>query len=431
MVRSAGWLVRSRVFLPLVLLGFGGLGALEAQKLDDGEEALKERDRKTRTVGYQLFKGELNARPDDKDHLEAIDVRACWAVFPYAWRTYQNEPGRIDKVFDNFEKDLGQLSRYRGATAVTTRIFCRRVIQRAQEVIDTRSPIAAINATRVLARIPVEPTVKQPAVLEDILPRLADGNGELLATKLLELVQKKESNDGVKYHALRGLRELLALPPQTTPLLQKETEAAIVRETMKLIDQKVQFPVGTPDPEKNGYRVLRREAIRVLAMNRSPIVGKEQPGVTLLRVAAATPDVVPSPRVDERMEASIGLARLRAGKGGTYQPDYAVYAIGRAVSAFGEAANREIEKKLLERSRPWKVDAARWIEALDAMKSEVKNEYVSKAVDQCLAQLNQVEGGRATQPADLKEWLDKTRPPSKELYRGDASSAIKEEPEKE
>jgi hypothetical protein len=408
----------------------------------DSETELEKRDNKDmRALRTQLFKGELSARPDDKDHVDALDIKARYVTHPFTWARYQESlnptPGSVHKIFDEFDSDLGQLARYRDRTGVATRLYCRKVIEHAGEVIaaSPTKPIASINAARILARIVERTSSQTPETWPlETLPRLAEGNADVLASLWLTLVTGK-TNDAVKYLAWRGLRDLLALPPQTPPLVKKETEQAIYHEAIKGIDHKMVYPAGTPKEEVFGYQFLRREMIRVLALNRQPVLDKDRPALTLLRIAASDIGVSPQPRLDERVEAAIGLARLRAGKGSDYQPDYAVAGIALAVYDFGVEHNKEADREAGEklstaaraarRTRPWKVEAGQIAEALEALRQDVKSPYVANAAKECLDQLAMIESGKNPKPGDLGDWMRTNECPAKELFKGDVNTAVK------
>src|SRR6185312_14029984 len=101
-----------------------------------------------------------------------------------------------------------------------------------------------------------------------------------------------------------------------------------------------------------GFCLLRREAIRALAQIHMPAVSdKVRPALTLARFAGADGGIQPPPRIDERMEAALGLARMQAAQDKQYQIDYAAGQIGRCLGAFAQKANEEKDKKDWERTR--------------------------------------------------------------------------------
>src|SRR5439155_24946604 len=87
---------------------------------------------------------------------------------------------------------------------------------------------------------------------------------------------------------------------------------AIVGET---INRKVDISDDLPRDEREGMRVVTREAVRALALNRRVAITDDKgavvdsPALTLLRVARAD-GLVPEPRIDSRVEAAIGVAHM-------------------------------------------------------------------------------------------------------------------------
>jgi hypothetical protein len=108
------------------------------------------------------------------------------------------------------------------------------------------------------------------------------------------------------------------------------------------------------------------------------------------------------------------------------QKDYAAAAFARAIYAFALSANANIEQKnVLERSRPWKVDAARLLEALDLMKGDGKDRYVNDVFKECRKVLAPLETGGAAPANALGDWLSGNAPPSKALLKSDPESTVK------
>jgi hypothetical protein len=217
--------------------------------------------------------------------------------------------------------------------------------------------------------------------------------------------------------------------PAKAPLLKAATEEKAVTLALNFINRNPKFPRSTPRDEIEGYKVLRREAVKVVAQARGATVGeKGQVALALARIAAGDDRVKPAPRPDERLEAALGLCRLigRAGKSPGFQADYAVPSVVRAVQAFGMAANANIEKTGLERTRAWKIDAARLLEGVEVMKGDGKDKYTADAAKQCADALTPLQNGNTSaRVADLNEWLKTNVPASKSLYQGDDDATVK------
>jgi hypothetical protein len=385
-----------------------------AQTPREGMDALDAEYRKHRQQLPQLFKGSVEADPNNKDHAAAIDAAARYATTRFLWGLYQTEPGKVDRVYQDFDKDVVSIIRGRPNTNSVAQMFTHQVIVHAKEVLalpdrDAR-PIAKVNVARVLAR----------------LWELEQGE---LADALVEIVKDPKLNNAVKYYAFRGLYELLKLPvpaPPGPPVVAKAQEVRAVAALVEFVQRKVPFTQGTPRQEVDGYRVVRREAIRALAQAHDPVVGTARPALVLLRVVGGDEGVVPEPRLDERLEAAIGVARMRSAGAKDYQPDYAAWVLGRFVVDFVNAANGNFkEGKAALRSRPWRIDAARLGEALEALKADTKDKYVQDVVSQALPRLAEVEGGKQSDPTALNTWLAGNEPPHKELFKDVPESAIK------
>ena len=58
-----------------------------------GNNALRDEYYKHREILKDLFKGVVTAKPDQKQHQEAIDAAAKWSTYRFTWSVLQ-EPGR-------------------------------------------------------------------------------------------------------------------------------------------------------------------------------------------------------------------------------------------------------------------------------------------------------------------------------------------------
>src|SRR5262249_39748301 len=155
-------------------------------------------------------------------------------------------------------------------------------------------------------------------------------------------------NQGAQYWAARGLHDLLAQPAPmgAASVLDPMRLEAAARALSALVGDKVAFNPSVTLPEIDGYRTLRREAIKALGQVRVPAYGEQcRPALELLRLMAQQ-DTAPDPRMDERVEAAIGLARLRpTQKPEDYAVDYAAYHIGLLVVDFASYYQVEYKQK--------------------------------------------------------------------------------------
>lgn len=435
--------------LLLVALLVVTVGPARSQRVDDGEVEFLKRSRPTRDLRIGLFKGTITAEPNNKEHQEAAEIAAKEVAYYLIWeqdkalRRESKETAddrlkrlnRLNSLVEDFDSRLNQMSRFTDRTAAMQQMYCKSMMTVVPEVIQKGKPIAGVNAARMLELITVRRAPR--GVLEsekewvrDVLPRLADGNGDRLVDTCLTLLADPKANPGVQYYLYRCLANLFSLPPQTPPLVKAENHEKAVAVATKMIDRSVTFPKATPRQEVEGYKMLRQQAVRVVATARTPVLGKEQPALTLARVAGADESLVPTPRLTERLEAALGLAQISTGsaKFPDFQPDYAAAQIARFVVDLGLQANPNLDSKPISRIRPWKIDAARMIEALDAVQAAVKVPYVQDVVKQALPVLNSLEQNQPSQTNDLADWLSRNPPPSASLFKSNPASVVKPAP---
>lgn len=385
--------------------------ALHAQTPREGMDAVDAQYKKHRQLIGQLLKGEVEADPKNMDHVEAVDALAKYATLRFLSDLDQKTPGKMERHYQEFDSNLASIQRIKERGKPLGQLFTHQIILHSKEVLQDGLPIARVNVARVLAR-------------------LADlGNGELADT-LTDLAKAPNQPDAVKYWAFRGLRNLLAIPvpmPPDPPVVNAAQEARAVAALVEFIQRKPLFARGTPQAEVDGFRVVRREAIRALAQAHNLTAGNPRPALVLLRVVGKDAAVAPEPRLDERLEAAIGVARVRAAADKAYNPDYAAWVVGRFVVDFVNAANGNVtERKTGLRARPWSIDAARLGEALDVMKENAKgNKYVQEFLGRALPLLGSIEAGRTDNPTGLNTWLAGNEPANKELFKDVPGSVLK------
>jgi hypothetical protein len=368
----------ARLALALLLLISLSIPWGRGGDLNDGFNALRSEFIKSKETIRRLFKGEEAADPKNAQHAQAVDVAAKNATY-YFTDQEKEKPGDFDRLFTSFEGELGQLSRTRGNSPALAPMYSSRLIFRGQEVLYSPSkdvkPIARVNVTHVMARLAEKGAGEST---EDVAARLTGPAATELAEAMLKALEVK--NDGVKYHALHGLRDLLAVPPQTPPLLSPEEEQKAVLRLIDFIQQKPTYPAGASPAEVEGFRVLRREAVKALAQYHIPsIKDKALPALVLLKVVARD-GFQPTCELDERIEAALGVARMKPDIDKTYQREYAAQQLGLFVVDLAFRYNRRDRAEL----KPWSVQAARLADALEVMKAESKSPYVAAVVDQGL-----------------------------------------------
>jgi hypothetical protein len=399
-----------RLSLLLLALPFA---ALRGQTPREGMDAVEAQYKKHRQLIGQLLKGEVEADPKNADHAEAVDALAKYATLRFLSDLDQKAPGKMDAIYQNFAREVASIVRTKERGKPLGQMYTHQIIVHSKQVLNEGYPIAKVNVARVLAGL---------AEL---------GQGEL-ADALTDIVKDPKQPDAVKYWACRGLRNLLAIPvpmPPDPPVVSKAQEEKAVAPLIEFIQRKPPFTSGTPRAEIDGFRVVRREAIRALAEAHNLTAGNPRPALVLLRIAGRDASVVPEPRLDERLEAAIGVARVRSDGGKVYNPDYAAWVLGRFVVDFINAANgNSAATKTAERVRPWKIDAARLGEALELMKADAKgNKYVQEFLNRALPLLAGVESGKqpGPDPTPLNTWLAGNEPTNKELFKDVRESVLK------
>jgi hypothetical protein len=399
----------------------------------DGQNALSADYEKWNAVWSRLVQGQDSADPANTQHQQAIDAAAKWATYRLTWGL-EKDAGKINEIMRDFtDSDLIVLRGGKDKAAKTTELFIKQVIVHAVEVTQTRRPVARINAARLLALIPDKTTSdeKPDEVLADVRVRLAGTNAADLADAYATIINDPNQIDAARYWAFRGLRLLLALPQPTPPTLPREKEEAALGAVIKWLQDRNSsklLPPTAPVDELDGFRLVRREAIRALAQGRAPtLADKSRPAWLLLKIACRD-GIDPPPRLDERVEAAIGVAHALPDLDKDYQADYAAHQLGLFVAEFvfwyGQEKQGGTDKPV---SEPWKVLAGRLIEALEQMQAQSqKNAHVTFVVQQCSAPLKQIEKALATpNAADLEQSLQAQGSPSQQLYKGVAESTVK------
>lgn len=402
-----------RWLLPLtamVLLAAEG-NRVWAQTLNEGWNVLEARYNKERGRISSFQKGSEKASPDDKSHVEAIDLLAKTYTYSVFLRKLDAVPGGMDKDYQSYARDVEGITKAKDPQTMQSfgEIFRDKVRVHALEVLefDQARPIHKIHNARVLAK-----------VAELGQPELAD--------TLIKLMKNPNQNDGVRYYALRGLATLLGKTQ-----LGKTQQSACAEALIEFLEQR-KGPGKNASPEEiDGFRLLRREAVRALAKIHVPAISdKVRPALVLARFAGNDAGIQPPPRLDERVEAALGLARLKSAQDKQYQSDYAAGQIAKALGAFAQKYNNELtalsSKKEMQ-TRPWRIDAVILKDALTALKADSgKNAYVSQMTDRGISLLDFIIKGIKVQSDELSWWnTPQSNPPSKELFQGSADSVVK------
>lgn len=279
------------------------------------------------------------------------------------------------------------------------------VIQNAQQY-----PIVRVNAARILARV-------------------AQSSGaEVCADLLVKCLADTQQIDGVRYYACQGLKELMRRTAREgPPIKDANRRAAVVTALVAFVERKPPFTTSTVY-EVEGLRMVRREGIRALAETREPRIAGSPQGhaaLCLARVVARDVLLVPEPRLDEQIEAAIGLARMKNPEGqDDFQYGYAAHLLGTFVVRFGVAHK---DRATVENSgrEPWKIHGARLEEALKDMVATSREDATTKSIQIYYPPIfAAVLGNKDTATDELRRWLESNRPAQTSIYKSDPKSAV-------
>jgi hypothetical protein len=247
-----------------------------------------------------------------------------------------------------------------------------------------------------------------------VLARLAELSGaEETADLAVKIIKSNDQVDGARYWAFRALKLLFTRARKAPEAARREK---VVEALVQFIERANKVGKDTPQEELDGICVVRREAIRALAVVRDPGVANKKGGEaawTLLRVLRRDKGLVPDPRLDEQVEAAIGLSNLRLDGKGDYQPGYAVHQVGQFVLDF---LNHYKSRKL--NREPFKIHAARMAEALENLATALPGEPTIKAVvPQAVAILRGVEQNKGATSTDGLSNALTTPPAASSIYK--------------
>ncbi len=400
-----------------------------AQTLNEGWNVLEDRFDKERRRIATFLKGTERVDPNDKGQVEAIDLLAktyTYGIYLQKLDTQPTPPGRespMSRDYQDFLRDLNSIFKAKDAQTMQpfAEVLRDKVRIHAWEVLefDQAKPIHKVHNARLLAKI-----------AELGQPELAD--------TLIKALKDPKQNDGVRFYVLRGLRKLLAFvrPPDMTPVLTKAQQTSCAEAIVEFLEKR-KGPAKNASPEEiDGFRLLRREAIRSLSQIHMPSVNdKVRPALVLARFAGNDEGIKPPPRIDERVEAALGLARMKSAQDKQYQPDYAAGAIAKCLGAFAQMYDKErarfkTNKEKEMQTRPWAIDAVMLKDALAALKSDSgKNAYVAKMTSRGMGVMDSIIKGIDIGGNELTWWsTEQSDPPSKELFQGAADSVVKPAP---
>lgn len=349
--RSRAWLF----LLGIVGLGLSPLGVFGQQ--DDGQlgnVAIEERFRAPALYKERrdLISGDRSPKPADKDLMDLMSKFYFWRV---TWESPRRDPGPMAKILTDFESDfvihaLPVFTNKGGNKEFITQ-FGPHVAARFKEIFAKdfeKFRVSQINAGVMLVSMC---RFKQEEV------------GDLL----VELLKDKKQHDVIKLYALKGMREFF--PIRVVPELdelskqnarKKERDLERIQVLMDFIGQR--FPTPASWEELEASRYIRREAIASLAHVGAPAVAAlKKKGVVegpaaygLIKVLLQGREGLPpltitvdgkvreeGPSLMEKVEAALGLCRLKKAEELGYDPSVGVYLVARTLVDFFSAYNKD------------------------------------------------------------------------------------------
>jgi hypothetical protein len=410
-----------------------GLALADRLPKGDTEKTFNDLQRAKRENVNKLLSGQGLAPNDTQDTIQFL---AKWHTYRLTWASSKDQ-GAMKGLMDEVDSDLSKASKnLKAGFPAFMQDYGKQMAACAREVLeaggetDEVKPLARVNVVRMLDRVAKDGAEDLADLFVDILRgQVKDANGNALAL-----------DDAVKYWALQGLRDLFALGhvsalnPAPVFFKNKEREKACILALNEFIERKLDIPPTMPREEVEGLRVLRREAVKALALTRYPLVddpkGPGHTALVLLRIARKE-GFTPEPKLDEQVEAANGLARLQSDLAPGYQPDYAAYHVARVVQDLAAAYKDDKQPET-----GYKAPAARLNEALAfALKRDVEKNrkadkdtvtYVNLIITEAGKQLNLMETKGGADSRTLETFLDSHRPASPTIYKGVEDAKVKD-----
>lgn len=261
-----------------------------------------------------------------------------------------------------------------------------------------------------------------------VLHRFAQYGQEEVADEFLWILENPNEHDAIKHWAVKGIGELFNQVKNPKDPKRMDRCALAV---YSWLENKTKLPptlvAELSEPEQDAVRYLRREAIRVLAAYRRPVIVedakanvREGPVAALLvRIMNnAEGTISPSASLTERKEAAEALCNLQHKRSETYQPDYVVYQVARFIAVLGAEADRDRSRT----AQRWKAFAAHLKVAWDNLGDDLKNTPHAQYIKRLEGRVNPVleyifdESKSANSVPELNEFLANNPPKSNDVF---------------
>lgn len=397
----------------------GRLPVEGSQKLVDDFD-----DRPKARLFRALYSGE---EKNVEKHKEIIDTAAKYYAYSLTWfDVYKSDPDKYRKIVREAGDVLdAAIKKKPEGTEPFVQLFTKLLATYLKDVVPNSFALADVNAGLLFYRL--AETGYYPDELADLF------------TKILKDPNYDQS-PALRYWVLKGMGKVIE--PMFNDRKLKDKAPAAILTLLDVLKQECAREVPSAPPEEiGGIHWFRREAVRALAATQLPAVadakGKIEGPTALALLKVVRNDGLKLPaRIDEQLEAAIGVARLQSKRVEGYQPDYAVHELARFVV---DLANQQQGAAGRDKERQWKIYAARLTEALEEMKNDAAankklprevTAHVNDVVEQCKPILSQMERGTAVNPAKLGDWLGRVQPKSDSLYQGVKDAVVKPAEEK-
>ncbi len=340
----------------------------------------------------------------------------------------KNDPARLQKDFESFADEV------------------------ARAKSDGAKKFAAQLATHFVTCMKQILTESQYIIVGSMmLPALARLHQEKSNDYIIDLVQNPKVHVAIRLNALKALRESMPIAPidddtdfETKGLIARiDFDLKNVAALTKFIDQPAKSNGLPEDP--NVVQFVRREAITSLAQAGAPAVSalKKKAVVkaakreflldgpvapTLLRVLAEK--LVPPPSLQEKLEAAHGVCNLKYPKMPEYNPDIAIYLVGRTMEDLVKDYNQDLvnfagggaEKRLP--TIGYKTEAKRFQIALNNLADAAKNtpakanaDKLNNAFKQLFINMSKYESTNQTNLNDAVKVINSIRPKDGQIFK--------------
>jgi len=303
-----------------------------------------------------------DAQPTAADKAVA-DAAAEWYILRVNWRFTGDAHKHFEKVQQDFATAISQAIPIKTNSAYL-KMFSAALVKQMRVILAEKlneDPTSIVNGCMMM-------------------PTMAKLKQEAVADFLIELIKDDKTSDVARLYGLKAMQEFMPIRQQEDDVdLKDKSRLEKIRLDAKCVDALVKYierphKADALSPEQvTVIQYLRREAIASLARSGSPaVIALKKPAKldgpiapTLLKVLGK--DVLtPPPSLPEKIEAALGLCAMKFKDMPEYEPELAVYFVGRTIEEFvkeyqgdyGNFAAKGVERKLPKIA--WKADAKRF-----------------------------------------------------------------------